>query len=104
MLTWNAVCTDASPPAVQAYEGKATPGQLAKNWAVSYAGNFLGSALVVALVAASGVMASATAPAAVAVAKTSLTFTQARARAVLSCIPHLSAALPCGEPGCTVPS
>ena len=72
-----------APHAVQVYEGKATLGQLAKNWLVSYAGNFLGSALVVALVAASGVMASAKAPAAVAVAKTSLTFAQARARARL---------------------
>lgn len=82
-----------SAHAVQAYEGKATPGQLVKNWVVSYAGNFLGSALVVALVAASGVMASAKAPAAVAVAKTSLTFTQVRACAVLSCF--LCLALPC---------
>ncbi|KAK9840646.1 hypothetical protein WJX81_006750 [Elliptochloris bilobata] len=66
------------------YEGRATPAQLAKNWLVSYAGNFLGSALVVALVAASGVMATAKAPAAVAVAKTSLTFAQAFARGVLA--------------------
>ena len=70
------MCIVTSAHAVQAYEGQATPGQLVKNWLVSYAGNFLGSALVVALVAASGVMASAKAPAAVAVAKTSLTFTQ----------------------------
>ena len=65
------------------YEGKATPSQLVKNWAVSYAGNALGSALVVALVAASGVMAASKAPAAVAVAKTSLTFAQVRACARL---------------------
>lgn len=86
-----------SAHAVQAYEGKATPGQLVKNWLVSYAGNFLGSALVVVLVAASGVMASAKAPAAVAVAKTSLTFTQVRACAVLSWLLNVRAALPCEE-------
>ena len=84
VLIWNSSYFVISAHAVQAYEGKATPGQLAKNWLVSYAGNFLGSALVVALVAASGVMASAKAPAAVAVAKTSLTFTQVGAYAVLS--------------------
>lgn len=61
---------------VQVFEGKATPSQLVKNWVVSYAGNALGAALVVALVAASGVMAASTAPAAVAVVKTSLTFAQ----------------------------
>ncbi len=71
-----------SGAAVQMYEGKATPGQLVKNWLASYAGNFVGSVALVALVAASGAMAASQAPAAVAVAKTSLSFSQARQDAV----------------------
>ena len=95
VLTGSSACMVTSAHAVQAYEGKATPGQLMKNWLVSYAGNFLGSALVVALVAASGVMASAKAPAAVAVAKTSLTFTQVRACAMP--VGFYISELPCTE-------
>jgi len=71
-----------SGAAAQMYEGKATPGQLIKNWLASYAGNFVGSVALVALVAASGAMAASQAPAAVAVAKTSLSFSQARQDAV----------------------
>lgn len=65
------------------YEKKANLGQLAKSWIVSYAGNLVGSLLLVSLVASSGLLASAVAPLNMAVAKTSLTFTQAFVRGVL---------------------
>jgi formate transporter len=66
-------------------EGKATMGDLVKNWIVSYAGNFIGSVLLAYLVFASGVMAgpSVATVKAVAVAKTSIPFTQAVIRGVL---------------------
>eukprot|EP01023_Acetabularia_acetabulum_P002726 TRINITY_DN1113_c0_g1_i1.p2 TRINITY_DN1113_c0_g1~~TRINITY_DN1113_c0_g1_i1.p2 ORF type:complete len:323 (+),score=93.44 TRINITY_DN1113_c0_g1_i1:582-1550(+) len=65
------------------YEGKANIGQLMKSWIVSYGANLLGSLFIVYMVAASGVLATAAAPKAMAVAKTSLTFTQAFSRGVL---------------------
>ena len=48
-------------------------GQLAKNWASSYLGNFVGSLLMVWVVACTGLLATAPAPLNIAVAKTSLT-------------------------------
>lgn len=66
-----------------AYEGKASAGGLARNWAASYAGNLVGAAALVALMAAGGTFAGTAAPLAVAKAKTSLTFTQAFVRGVL---------------------
>jgi formate/nitrite transporter FocA (FNT family) len=39
-------------------EGKATMGDLIKNWIVSYAGNFIGSVFLAYLVFSSGVMAA----------------------------------------------
>jgi len=64
-------------------EGKADGGQLAKSWLVSYAGNFLGSVGLAALVAAGGTLAASGAPVATAVAKTSLSFKQAFVRGIL---------------------
>lgn len=69
-------------------EGKATFGQLAKNWFWSYLGNLLGSLALVGLVVASGVFASPAVPShatalAVAAAKTGLSFKAAFARGVL---------------------
>jgi formate/nitrite transporter FocA (FNT family) len=64
-------------------EGRATPRQLAKSWACSFAGNAIGAALFVAAIHTSGIMATATAPAAMAVAKTSLAFGAAFMRGVL---------------------
>eukprot|EP01025_Chloroclados_australasicus_P013130 TRINITY_DN1623_c0_g5_i1.p2 TRINITY_DN1623_c0_g5~~TRINITY_DN1623_c0_g5_i1.p2 ORF type:complete len:327 (-),score=46.49 TRINITY_DN1623_c0_g5_i1:398-1378(-) len=65
------------------YEGKANFGQLLKSWIVSYGANLLGSLFLVYMVAASGVLATAAAPKAMAVAKTSLTFGQAFIRGVI---------------------
>lgn len=65
------------------FEGKANMGQLMKSWIVSYGANLLGSLFVVYMVAATGLLATAGAPKAMAVAKTSLTFTQAFTRGVL---------------------
>lgn len=53
--------------------GRATWGQLAKSWVVSFLANFAGCLAMVALVVAAGTHATATAPAAVAMAKTSFT-------------------------------
>ncbi len=64
--------------AVQVAEEKATIGQLAKNWTCSYLGNFVGSLLMVYIVASTGLLATAPAPLNIAVAKTSLTFGQVR--------------------------
>lgn len=61
----------------QVFEGKASVRGLAKNWALSYAGNFAGSLLMVWLVVATGLLAAAPAPLSIAVAKTSLSFSQA---------------------------
>ena len=62
---------------MQVFEGKADMRQLAKNWAYSYAGNFAGSLLLVGLVVATGLLATAPAPLNIAVAKSSLSFGQA---------------------------
>lgn len=59
------------------YEGKATWGQLAKNWVFSYLGNLLGSIGLVYILVQAGTLGSATALS-VAAAKTSLTFGQVR--------------------------
>ena len=60
----------------QVFEGKADMRQLAKNWLFSYAGNFAGSLLLVGLVVATGLLATAQAPLNIAVAKSSLSFSQ----------------------------
>jgi formate/nitrite transporter len=64
-------------------EGKATVGQLLKSWTASYAGNFVGSLLLAALVTAGGTLASGGAAVPVAIAKTSLSFKAALVRGVL---------------------
>ena len=69
---------------VQVAEEKATMGQLAKNWASSYLGNFVGSLLMVWVVACTGLLATAPAPLNIAVAKTSLTFGQVSESLVLN--------------------
>lgn len=60
-------------------EGKIKVRDLLKNWAVSWVGNFIGSLAVVGAVMATGLIAPGTAaPIKVALAKTSLTFTEVR--------------------------
>jgi len=54
-----------------AMRGRATLGQLAKSWSVSFAANFAGSLALVALVVAAGSHAAVAAPVGIAVAKTS---------------------------------
>lgn len=70
------------------YGGKATPMQLAQNWAVSFAGNFLGCLGVLALVLAAGVLPqgspSAAFAASLAQAKLALPVGEAVCRAVLA--------------------
>lgn len=56
------------------------PQDLVKNWFWSYAGNLVGSLLLVGLVAGSGLLAASGVPAAMAVAKTSIPFGQVRKR------------------------
>ncbi|CAD7705450.1 unnamed protein product [Ostreobium quekettii] len=65
------------------YEGKATWGQLAKNWVFSYLGNLLGSIGLVYLLVQAGTVGNPTALS-VAAAKTSLTFGQAFLRGILA--------------------
>jgi formate/nitrite transporter len=64
-------------------EGKATLGGLLKSWITSYAGNFVGSVLLAALVATAGTLVGGGASIGVAVAKTSLSFKTAFVRGVL---------------------
>ncbi|EFJ43734.1 hypothetical protein VOLCADRAFT_106673 [Volvox carteri f. nagariensis] len=64
-------------------EKKADVKDLAKNWIWSYVGNLIGSLLMVALVAASGLLAASPVPANMAVAKTAIPFGQAVVRGVL---------------------
>lgn len=78
LFTGNAaLCTAA------VIEGKATVGNLLRNWTWSYVGNLIGSLVMVAMVYYSGVMGPASAPVGMAVAKTSQTFLQAFLRGVL---------------------
>ena len=60
-------------------------GQLTKNWVFSYLGNFVGSLLMVSLVACTGLLATAPAPLNIAVAKTSLTFGQVKLLCDMPC-------------------
>lgn len=62
----------------QVTQGLATPAQLVKNWVASFIGNFLGSVGIVALMGLTGLTIQNQAAAGVAVAKTSLTFTEVR--------------------------
>lgn len=64
-------------------EGKATGNQLAKSWVASYAGNFVGSLLLAALVFLGKTLAGGGAAVPVAVAKTSLDFVPAVVRGIL---------------------
>ena len=59
-------------------EKKVTMGQLWHNWFWSYSGNFVGSLLLVAAVAASGVLAGSALPVKTALYKSSLTWNQVR--------------------------
>lgn len=60
-------------------EGSIRLRDLLKNWAVSWTGNFIGSLAVLAVVMATGLLPAGTAaPVKVALAKTSLTFTEVR--------------------------
>jgi len=65
-------------------EKKCTLSGLAKNWLLSYAGNFVGSMLMVALVFGSGVLADNPMPAAAAANKCGLSFGVALVRGVLA--------------------
>jgi len=65
------------------YEGKATMPQLIKSYLVSYLANFAGSLLLVFMVAQTGLFGPTSAPVGLAMAKTSLTFSQAFFRGVL---------------------
>lgn len=65
------------------YEGKANWSQLVKSFFVSYIGNFVGSLLLVYMVYQTGLFGATSAPVGMAVAKTSLTFSQAFFRGVL---------------------
>ncbi|KAI8469120.1 MAG: Formate/nitrite transporter [Monoraphidium minutum] len=65
-----------------AVERKATLGQVLSNWVLSFTGNCVGALLLVALISGTGLLSTAAAPVALAVAKTSLTFTQAFTRAI----------------------
>ena len=62
---------------------KASKEQLAKSWGYSYAGNFVGSVALAALVVAGGTLSASAAPAAIAAAKTSMAFKTALIRGVL---------------------
>lgn len=64
-------------------EKKATFKGLVRNWVASYAGNFIGSLLLVGLVVASGVLDGSPVAAKMAVAKSSLPFGQAFVRGLL---------------------
>lgn len=64
-------------------EGKADAGQLVKSWVASYAGNFVGSLALAALVFHGGTLALSAAPVAMATVKTSLSFKQAFIRGIL---------------------
>jgi len=64
-------------------EKKANTEQLIKSWGSSYAGNFVGSLALAALVFTGGTLISGGASVPVAVAKTSLSFPQAFARGIL---------------------
>jgi formate/nitrite transporter len=64
-------------------EGKANAGQLAKSWAASYLGNFVGSLALAALVFNGGTLAVSAAPVAMATMKASLSFKQAFIRGIL---------------------
>jgi len=64
-------------------EGKASGDQLAKSWVASYAGNFVGSLLLAALVFLGKTLAGGGAAVPVAVAKTSLDFVPALVRGIL---------------------
>jgi len=64
-------------------EGKASVAQLVKSWSASFAGNFVGSLVLAALVFLGNTLAGGGASIAVSAAKTSLTFTQALVRGIL---------------------
>jgi formate transporter len=76
--------------AVAVLEGKATYGQLLRNWLISFAGNFVGCLCVLALVIASNTpltiagSPAASFVAALAASKMALSFSEAVARAVLA--------------------
>mmetsp|Transcript_35573 Transcript_35573/g.100699 ORF Transcript_35573/g.100699 Transcript_35573/m.100699 type:complete len:275 (+) Transcript_35573:1-825(+) len=65
------------------YEKKATAVQLVKSWGFSYIGNFVGCLALVAAVSAAGLFPAGAAPVKIAIAKTSLTFTEAFVRGIL---------------------
>jgi formate/nitrite transporter len=66
-----------------ALEGEADAGGLMKSWVASYAGNFVGSLALAALVTAAGTLVGGGASLAVAAAKTSLSFKTAFVRGIL---------------------
>eukprot|EP00189_Rhodosorus_marinus_P012794 CAMPEP_0184738234 /NCGR_PEP_ID=MMETSP0315-20130426/946_1 /TAXON_ID=101924 /ORGANISM="Rhodosorus marinus, Strain UTEX LB 2760" /LENGTH=312 /DNA_ID=CAMNT_0027205875 /DNA_START=73 /DNA_END=1011 /DNA_ORIENTATION=- len=65
------------------HEKKVSVSDIAKSWIVSFGGNLVGSVLLAYLAAASGVLATAAGPLAVAKAKTSLPFIQLLVRGIL---------------------
>merc|ERR1719198_1952601 len=64
-------------------DGKANMNQLIKSWGASYAGNFVGSLALAALVTAAGTLAGGGASVGAALAKTSLSFKTALVRGIL---------------------
>jgi len=64
-------------------EGKAEPDQLAKSWIASYAGNFVGSVALAALVFLGGTLVGGGASVGASIAKTSLSFKAAFVRGIL---------------------
>eukprot|EP00191_Tetraselmis_sp_GSL018_P005579 CAMPEP_0177603956 /NCGR_PEP_ID=MMETSP0419_2-20121207/15827_1 /TAXON_ID=582737 /ORGANISM="Tetraselmis sp., Strain GSL018" /LENGTH=337 /DNA_ID=CAMNT_0019097839 /DNA_START=159 /DNA_END=1172 /DNA_ORIENTATION=- len=65
------------------HEGKVTLRQLFKSWTLSYIGNFIGSLLLVGAVSQAGMFAAGSAPAQLAVYKTSHTFLETFMRGIL---------------------
>ena len=63
---------------LQVLQGLATPGQLAKSWTASYAGNLAGSLFIVWLLGQTGLTIQHQAAGAVAIQKTTLTFVEVR--------------------------
>ncbi|MEW5308881.1 MAG: hypothetical protein WDW38_000805 [Sanguina aurantia] len=64
-------------------EKRTSFGSLVRNWSASYLGNLIGSILIAVVVAGTGLLATNAMPTAMAVAKTSLPFSQAFIRGVL---------------------
>ena len=76
-------------PGPQATQGLANTQQVVKSWVASFAGNFVGSMIIVGLMGLTGLTAQHNAAAAVAVQKTSITFMEVRSCASQRCMEAL---------------